>query len=271
MEVKTSYLNKKLFFDQLTHLFPRKKESLEPFMDTIEQLLDSNKDAFLFLKSIDGIEDRKIRCACRRVAIAQMYGAKVDYYDRYYSSRNYVSYCSDRLAVIELSQPVSSSVLVSGYGDIVGDEGLLWINGRANYPAGWVARQIVDGTTTWNQAVYSNDGKVIIPFGIFDDIELHLDTNIAKYKGLEFYFTVYERISDMPTDTLERYLDHLDKMQLYISPDNIIYRLTGPMSSRELNEKEAEAFSQLKQTLAPFRLTEERIKEELDRRSGQEE
>ena len=271
MTIKKKHLDKKLFFKELTYLFPRKKDLLEPFLDTIDQLLDSNKDALLFLRSIDCIEDRKIRCACRRVAIAQMYDVRVDYYDNLCPSRNYISYCSNQLAVIELPHPHSTAALVSGYGEVVVDEGLVWINGKAHYPAGWVARQIVDGTLTWNQAVYSHEGKVVIPFGIFDDIELHLDTNIAKYKGLEFYFDVYGSISDMSMDNLKRCLDHLEKTLLYISSENVVYRLFGPMRPRHLDEEAAEAFSQLKQTLSPFCLTEERIRNELDRRSGQEE
>ena len=266
MTIKTNYLNKKLFFSDLTHLFPRRKENLEPFMETIEQLLDASKDAFLFLTGIDCIEDIKIQCACRRVAIAQMYGVKVDYDDNNCSSRNYISYCSNRLAVIEMPPPYSTAVLVSGYGDVVVDDGLVCINGKAHYPAGWVAKQIVDGELTWNQAVYSSEGKVVIPFGIFDDIELHLEINTAKYKGVEFYFRVYGSISDMSTKTLKCFLDDWEETLLYNSPENVVFHLLGPMATRQLDEEEAKVFLELQETLSPFRLTEERIKEELDRR-----
>ena len=282
MNIVHSYLDKQKFFEDLSFLFYRHKEKLEPFMGTINDLLETDKYALHFLKNVDDIKDGGIQSACRRVAIAWMYGVGVDYEKCFTNpSRSYISYCNNQLAVIEIQNPIQNSVLISKNGDIIVDEGIIRINGKNHYPEGWVARRIDEGKETGEEGVFSNDGKVAIPFGVFDDIHMKNDgMNTAVYKirdrgFLEFIFHVKD-IAQISTEELKGYLKQLtdleslseDRVMFLISPDNVIVQLIGPLnyhsnSNNLLDQVEKE----LKMKLKP--LTKNIIQKELDQRNIQ--
>ena len=272
------YLDKQKFLDDLSYLYYRQKEKLDPYILTINGLLDSDSYVPDFLNKIGQIKDNGIQIACRRVAIARMYNVGVNYEKCHTNpSRSYISYCSNLLAVIEIHNPAPSTVLISKSGDILVDEGIIRLNGKNHYPEGWVARSVVDG----KEGVYSNDGKVAIPFGVFDDISLKVDgMNTAaykiQYKDRPWFLTFIFHVEDICRASKEKLMGYLedkvaemkistDREMFFISSEHVIIRLDGPINCSPEAALLCLMEEELKKKLRP--LTSSIIQEELDQRN----
>ena len=283
MIIVHDYLDKQKFLDDLSYLYYRQKEKLQPYIGSINKLLDSDRYVLHFLMNVDDIKDARIQSACRRVAIAWMYGAGVDENkcDKSSSWHYYISYCSNELAVIEIHKSFQSTALISKDGNILVDEGKIRLNGRNHYPEGWVARRIVDGKETGEEGVYSNDGKVAIPFGVFDSITFNNDgLNTAVYKiqykdnpwSLQFIFHVKD-IARASKKELMDYLEYIEesnsiakeRIMFLISPDQMIIHLNGPMDCNPDAALLYQMEEELTTKLDP--LTRAIIQKELDQRN----
>ncbi len=289
MDIKTRSINKEEFFEDFSYLSQINPEKAERHLDEIKSILDSSADAFDLLRKFDSIEDKNIQSDCRRAALAQMYGVKVD--DRYKGSnrQNYISYCGNEIAVINLypyliqtaeeyKRVSRGSVVLSKYGNIRVNEGVFQL--MSFYYNCAVVQKIENGILTGspmvgdrsihNQkgaGVYSNEGEFIIPFGIFDQIHLHLDgCHEARYKWLEFSFSICGKIADIDSKKLNRWIEKDSGWKvLLISPDNVV-------SSLQLHDEDIRKISDAQdgpeflENIAPYRLTKEIIQQELNRR-----
>ncbi len=155
MNIKSRSIDKTEFMQVLSFLSRRKKENLEQSLDEVTSILDSSQDAYDFLKKADAIEDEDIQNLCRRAVFAQMYDARASY-EHSSSSCNYIDFCRNQIAVLEVAQYFyidsdseiqrrpGSSVIISKYGDILVDEGILWLNSNAFYGHYVVTHKIID-------------------------------------------------------------------------------------------------------------------------------
>ena len=280
MDTKTRFIDKEEFLEAFSYLNKRNPEKVEQHLDEIKGILDSSADAFELLRRLDNIEDENIQSSCRRAALAQMYGVKFDsWYYKGSTRQNYISYCGNKIAVINLYpyekgywRVSRGSVVLSKYGEIIVNEGVFSL--FSFYGRYAVAQKIENGTLTGsamvgdssihNQkgaGVYSNEGEFVIPFGIFDQIRLHLGgLQEARFKCLKFTFLILGKITDIDSEDLNYWMeeDHSWKI-LLISPDNVVSSLMPDGSIRRDGPEFLE-------NIAPYRLTKERIQQELDRR-----
>ena len=296
MDTKTRFIDKEEFLEAFSYLNKRNPEKVEQHLDEIKGILDSSDDAYDLLRRLDNIEDENIQSSCRRAALAQMYGVKFD--SGYYKGsnrQNYISYCGNKIAVINLypyliqtaeeyKRVSRGSVILSKYGDIIVNEGVFML--MSFYGPCAVVQKIENGTLTGsaivgdssihNQkgaGVYSYEGEFVIPFGIFDQIHLHLDgLHEASYKWLDFTFSVRGKITDIDSEDLNYWMKKDSSREfMIISPDNVVSSLYLKGSFKiTLKTPNGEEFldygPEFLESIAPYRLTKERIQQELDRR-----
>ncbi len=259
MNIRTLSIDKAEFKRDLSSLARRKKENLEQSLDEVMSLLEASLDALDFLKKADCIEDKDIQNFSRCAVFAQMYGTEPGDWC-----------CRNQIAVIETQRSCGSSVIISKYGDVLVDEGILWLNENAFYGHYVLTRKIIDGELSWTEGIYSDEGEMVIPFGLLDNIHLSLSLPTAEYKGLEFSFRIYGKIKDIDTDTLKWMANDLTaRLYLFISPYDVILSLhydglmTIPQMAKEPNGAE------FMEKMAPYRVAKEVIQQELDRRDPQ--
>lgn len=276
MDIRTLSIDKDEFMKALSFLSRRKKEQLEQSQDQVMSLLESSHDAYDFLRKADDIEDKIIQNYSRRAVISQMYDAKPhDCYDS--NSRNYIDYCRNQIALIqvpreyyvdqnsEIHMCCNSCAIISKYGEVLVDKGVLWINGRG-FDRGYVeTRKIIDGNLTWTKGIYSDAGQMVLPFGLWDNINLRLpDESTAEYKGLKFSFSIYAKIQDIHTYYLRLMAESADN-SLFISPYDVILSCDGRIWRISQQPDGAEFIEKM----APYRVTKEIFQQELDRRERQ--
>jgi hypothetical protein len=266
MDTKTRVIDKEEFLEAFSYLNRRNPGKGKQHLDEIKGILDSSADAYDLLRRLDSIEDEDIQSDCRRAALAQLYGVKVDsWYSGGKYSQNYISYCKNKIAVISL-EGIIGSVVLSKYGHILADENDCYINGHCFYGPYAVIRK--NGT----YGVYSNAGEFVIPFGIFDSINLSDCFPVASHKFLYLAFTIYGNLASIESDDLIQWDNTWDDDDIYlISQDNMV-------SSFRINYEEYEEMESIRRILdapdgpefleniAPYRLTKARIQQELDRR-----
>lgn len=276
MNIRTLSINKNEFIRALSFLSRRKKEQLEQSLEQVMNLLESSHDAYDFLKKADDIEDKYIQNYSRRAVISQMYDTR-PHYDYDSSSRNYIDYCRNQIALIQVPRGFyidqnsethmfcSSCAIISKYGEVLVDNGILWINGNGFVGPYVETRKIIDGNLSWKMGIYSNAGQMVVPFGLLDNIHLSLSIPTAEYKGLEFSFRIYGKIQDIDTNDLRWMADATDLNFFFISPYDVILSLScdGCLMCNISQEPDGAEFIE---KMAPYRVTKEIFQQELDRR-----
>ncbi len=188
--------------------------------DVLARVDAANADIPTFLKDVDDIEDEKVQKCCRRAAIAQMYNV----YPKSIASQ------SNRVLVIGLRQyadgmPVISEAVVSKYGEIIIDEGLITVYSSANYGGGWPVKNIATGRFGF----ISNYGDYLLPCS-FDTFYVKLCVGPYFFlKGVAFELRVLGKQSELEKGSFEQLLDDsCNKMRDFIvcrSDEGVLYEL----------------------------------------------
>ena len=272
MIIKKSFLDKKIFLNDLSSLFKNSDKSyLESYSEKISQLLDSYTSASDFLMFAGTIENEEVEIACRRAAFAQIFDVRINQFDRSRATTSYIKFCSSQIAVIQVPYKYTNylgdcSVVISKFGNIIIDEGVLWLGGFYNGLC--QARKIVDEDLTDVIAIFSSKGEIVIPFGLFDRSEVRSSHCTVWYKTLEYDVIFAKKISEFSSEELQHLLPFLpegndfDRVVL-ISQDNIISVLDQGLNWIEPTQ---ESLNEFYDVIAPYRLTEEIIQKELDTR-----
>lgn len=199
------------------------KKKLVQHLDCINSLLNNSHD---LLREMDGIEDSFIQSCFRRAILAQAYGVRVAYkYCRglYAKSQNFISCCRNQIVVIQT--PHNGSVILSKYGGLLVDEGVLLLNDGNFYGPFVTVRKLGQGPTTWG--IYSDEGKFVVPFDIFDYIHLSLSVSTLTYRHYEdISFRIVGDLSRLDTDDLIKKQDH-DKTSEFVLPNNMVLHIWG--------------------------------------------
>ena len=275
MDIRTLSIDKDEFIKALSFLSRRKNEQLNQSLEQVLSLLESSHDAYDFLRKADDIEDKIIQNYSRRAVISQMYDTR-PHYDYGSYSRNYIDYCWNQIALIQVPSGFyidqnfethiccSSCAIISKYGEVLVDNGILWINGNG-FVGGYVeTRKIIDGNLTWTMGIYSNAGQLVIPFGLWDNIHLSLSGSTAEYKELEFSFRIYGKIQDIDTDDL-RWMTNATDLEFFISAYDFILSLSCD-SCLMCNISQQPDGAEFLEKMSPYRVTKEIFQQELDRR-----
>lgn len=247
----------------------------EQVLETVVGLVNESDCSIpSFLRSVDSIDGKEIQRYCRHAAIAQMYNAGLNY--------NRCSSCyvetSPYGEAILIKLPVSTVVL-SKYGDILINEGVIWTHSGLNYGRGWITRKIIDGQASNKYGFIDNSGTRVLPC-VFDYIEGHIGSPIEIYFG---YFTLilnsFVKIDSVDREKIQEMIDDYRPKNIYcLSEDSILSKLI-PFHYRvpvHINEtmaiennkhsllKRDELMYELRTALSPILISKERLQEIVD-------
>ena len=224
MEICSSWLDVSKFKKDFTHLYRKRHELIDedaPILnDIVEKITSVNYSIVAFLKSVDSIEDAHIQEYCRCAAIAQLFNAHLDYSSGY----PYVETSSYAKEII-LIQCKPSAAVVSKYGDIIIDEGVIWTHSGANYGLGFIVRQVVDGIVTQHYGFIANNGAMILPC-VFDGFDTHLWEINPIYNNGCFSVRIYGYIHSIDKEKLQEIIDNYDdERKLYCISNDILFAI----------------------------------------------
>ena len=225
MRTYSSRLDVSKFKKDFIHLYRKRHELIDedaPILnDIVEKITSVNYSIVAFLKSVDSIEDAHIQEYCRCAAIAQLFNAHLD--DR--SGYPYVETSSHAKEII-LIQCKPSAAVVSKYGDIIIDEGVIWTHSGANYGLGFIVRQVVDGIVTQHYGFIANNGAMILPC-VFDGFDSHLWEINPIYNNGCFSVRLYGYIHSIDKEKLQEIIDdYHDERWLYCISNDILFVIT---------------------------------------------
>lgn len=268
MQVKTTFLDVNQFRRDLMTLV----KSLDgQALNEIEEMIHSSgSDICTFLKNLDSMRDKHVQEDCRRVAVAQMYGAQIDSRRGY----PYVNYCNSWVLSIDFG---NSTAIVSKYGYIIFDEGEIWTNLRGIFGArGCFIRKVIDGKVSNKYGFITPQGARVLPC-VFDYIDQRMDYCYAIIEHIPFELIVYGEINSIDNETMQDVAKYYDSdCCYYISDDGVLFRLTarkhiernipqGEIASVESKKSRLftfdEAVKEVASLLAPFAVTKEKLQQ----------
>ena len=274
MRVFKHTLDIKQFEREFSNLIRLQDDKENVLKDVLARVDAADADISTFLKDVDSIEDEKVRKFCRCAAIAQMYNVKPKY-----NGYPYIASQSNRVLVIGFRQyvdgmPVISEAVVSKYGEIIIDEGIIAVYSSANYGGGWPIKNI----TTGRLGFISNYGDYLLPCS-FDTFYVKLCVGPYFFlKGIAFELRVYGKQSELEKKSFERFLrDSCNKNPDYIicrSNEGVIYELkvadvsfdySGQIVDSEVDPAASqEALQEVKAFMSPFVMTKEDLERLLE-------
>lgn len=228
MKIHTNKLDINKFKKDFATLY-RGRELVEKYgeaeqvLDTIVRLINaSNCSIPSFLRNVDSVVVKEIQKYCRHAAIAQMYNAGLDYYNRCNSC--YVE-TSAYGQVVMIKLPIST-VILSKYGDILFNEGEIWTHSGLNYGRGFIVRKIIDGQVSTKYGFIDNAGARVLPC-VFDYIKGHIGVLDIYFGPFRFDLRLYGNIDSVSRDELQEVIDYYDGKYAIncISEDSILFSL----------------------------------------------
>ena len=241
-----------------------------------------------FLKDVDSIEDKEIQQCCRCAAIAQMYHVKPK---SIASQSNWVLVIQcKRQNVDEI--PVYSEAVVSKYGELIIDEGVIAVYTQANYGGGWPVKNIADGKFGF----ISSYGDYLLPCS-FDTFYSKLGVGpyffLTRWgsgiggvpmgvvpfrtwntKDIAFQLRIYGKQSNLAKERIEQLLDYYSKERFIIcrSKEGVLCVLMAEDSVIDSNGEldwdhdvditaYQDALKEVKAFMSPFIVAQEELKQ----------
>lgn len=228
MKINSSYLDKNRFERDFTSLYRETDESRSLLDSILERISACNLSAASFLRDIDSIEDEDVQECCRMAAIAQMFNAKLDYRSGY----PYVATSANSKYVLMLCFE-NSTAIISKYGEVVFDEGIIWANPRANFCGmGWGVRKVIDGKVSNKYGFITSSGERVLPC-VFNELDLHIGECNAIYNHVPFSLRIYGPVDSVKMEYLESLIEWYDEEGIWcISEDSILFTLTPQRNSK---------------------------------------
>lgn len=249
MELHSSYLDITKFKKDFSHLHGKTDECNSLLESLVERIHEANLSAAAFLRNIDSIEDRKVLEHCRMAAIAQMYNAQLDYRSGY----PYVGASAHYEDVLMLCFK-NSTAIVSKYGELIFDEGIIWANPRGNFGMGWGVRKVIDGMVSNQYGFITSAGKRVLPC-VFSGLDLHIGECNAIYNDVPFRVRIYGAVDDVEKKDLESLVEWCDDNGICcLSEDSILFSLAPTENAKETINK-------VKSLLSSLVLSKEKIQE----------
>lgn len=209
MNVISNYLDVDRFKKDFILLYGKKDDSTAIVLeDIIIKINAAERVITSFLRAVDDIEDAKVQKCCRIVAIAQMYQAKLDYRSGY----PYVGTSAYNNVDIITLVFTKSTAVVSKYGELIIDEGEIWLNIRNYYNGGFPIRKVIDGAVSNKYGFLSSSGLLLLPC-IFDDCDMHIGESNFIYNNVNFQLRCFGKLSEVDKEYV---IDHFDETEMIL-------------------------------------------------------
>lgn len=266
MRAFTSQIDLKRFIKDFSSLYRGASDELK---NELTCKIEAGRNSIVtFLRSVDSIEDAKIRKCSRMAAIAQMYNAVLDYR----GGHPYVEASGD----VVFLQFKSSTVIVSKYGEILFGEKELRTHAGLNYGHGFVAQKVENDNLSDKYGFISLSGSLVLPF-IFSGFDNHIMECSPIFEGTMFDFSLYGNVDSVESETLKWIIEDAEDRDMCccITKDSLLFTLKAKQDySRdydrdvllELRERMYEHTQKVKLLLSDIVVTKEQLQELLESR-----
>ena len=272
MRVQSHHLNTRKFEIDFSSLIGFRNDKENVIRDAVARVIAAKADIVTFLKNVDEIEDEKVQKRCRCAAIAQMYNVKPKFPGYpYIEQQAYGDVFLIRFKHDMGERPVYSTAVVSRYGEIIIDEGEIYVSSMTNYGygTGWIFQRL-DGE---KYGFISDYGDVLIPC-LFDSCYTNVGIAYCFFKSISFEFTVYGKQNELDNKWIKRIIRTGENPKYIIcrSESGVLYTLSAEEVIRDPSNGVAdydcevdpivyqEALKDIKAFLSPYIVSLEDLK-----------